>query len=123
MADGADGDGMTEEDLLTAVLDLAMTANWRVCHFRPARTNKGWRTLVQGHTGWPDLMLCGHRRFLVAELKSDKGSLSDDQARWRLVLDLAGVEYHVWKPRDWLDGTIAEALGCAGGVIPKREEA
>lgn len=126
---------MTEDDLLTAVLELAKFAGWRVCHFRPLRTEqererkrdgkrvKVWRTAVQGDNGWPDLILCGHRRFLVAELKSDTGSLSDDQARWRLEMDLAGIEYHVWRPVDWMSGEIAKVLGCGGGVIPKREEA
>ena len=46
---------MTEDELLTAVLELAKFAGWRVCHFRPARTAMGWKTAIQGHKGWPDL--------------------------------------------------------------------
>ena len=44
---------MTEEQLLTAVMDLAKFAGWRVTHFRPARTGRGWRTAVQGDNGCP----------------------------------------------------------------------
>ena len=114
---------MTEEDLLTAVLNLAMTAGFRVCHFRPARTNRGWRTLVQGHPGWPDLMMVKGKRFLVVELKGEKGVVSDDQRLWLADLLRAGIETHVWRPVDWTTGLIAEELGCAGGVIPKRDGA
>ena len=121
MADEAGGT-MTEDQLLIAVLELAKFAGWRVTHFRPARTSRGWRTAVQGDKGWPDLMICGHGRFLVVELKASGGKLSEEQLRWQDELVLAGVEYQVWRPIDWTEGMIAGELGCAGGVIPHREE-
>ena len=111
---------MTEDQLLSAVVELAKFAGFKVCHFRPARTEKGWRTAVQGHKGFPDVIIAGHTRFIVAEVKTAQGSLTDEQARWRLELDRAGVEYHLWRPQDWDEGTIARELGCEGAEIPRR---
>lgn len=111
---------MREDELLTAVLDLAQAAGWRCFHPRPARTQGGWRTATQGDNGWPDLALAGHGRFLLVELKRTGGALTDDQARWRHDLEAAGVEYHLWRPLDWLDGTIAKVLGCEAHTIVRR---
>ena len=113
---------MTEDQLLTAVLELAKFAGWRVCHFRPARTSMGWKTAIQGHKGWPDLAMVKGKRFLVAELKSRNGTTTLEQTFWLRDLLRAGVEVHVWRPADWDLGTIAEALGCEGGIINRREE-
>ena len=108
---------MTEDELLSAILELAKFAGFRRCHFRPARTAKGWRTAVQGDPGFPDLILVGHKRFICAELKSNEGALSRSQIAWiEQILDTK-VEWYLWSPSDWIDGMIAKALGCEGGVI------
>lgn len=101
---------MTEDQLLAAVLDAAKQLGYRVCHFRPARTATGWRTAIQGDKGWVDLVLCGYGRFMVVECKSETGKLTDDQGAWRWELLNAGIEYHVWRPRHWFDGTVARIL-------------
>jgi hypothetical protein len=48
---------VTEADLQATILDAARLLGWRACHFRPARTTRGWRTPVEGDPGFPDLTL------------------------------------------------------------------
>lgn len=99
---------MSEADLQDAVIASAKIYGWRVAHFRPARTASGWRTAVEGHAGFPDLVLANGKRVIVAELKSMKGKPSDDQKQWLAALEpLSPV---VWTPREWLDGSIEEEL-------------
>lgn len=123
---------MTEDELLTAVMELAKFAGYRACHFRPLRTEqtrtrkrdgavvKIWKTAVQGDSGWPDVILCGHGRFVVAELKDADGKPSGEQRAWIDALQAAGIQCVVWRPADWTSGEIARALGCDAGVIPGR---
>lgn len=125
---------MSEDELQDAVIQTATLLGWRVAHFRPALTKKGWRTPVEGHgAGFPDLVLVRVRsgrdaRLILAELKSQQGALSDEQNEWygRLAMvadavaalaDDAGaddrrppLEVVVWRPKDWLDGAVHEAL-------------
>jgi len=35
---------LSEADFESRVVDFARLLGWRVAHFRPARTAKGWRT-------------------------------------------------------------------------------
>src|SRR5258705_9090381 len=59
---------MSEEELLTAVLQLCRVLGLRTAHFRPARTEKGWRTPVSGDgKGFPDLIIVGSQ-VLAREL-------------------------------------------------------
>lgn len=104
---------MTEKQFQDIVVDLAMFWGWKVHHVRPGMTAKGfYMTAVQGHVGFPDLVLAhegregGHRRamlpaVLFAELKSPAGRLSDAQKDWgRVLATVPGVEYHLWRPDD-----------------------
>lgn len=92
---------MNEEQLTTRILEAAITYGWLVTHFRPAWTGKGWRTPLQGHKGFPDLVLVKGERVIFAELKSLTGKLSRDQAIWLDRLRTAGAEVYVWDERDW----------------------
>ena len=66
----------------------------------------GWRTFhvarVKGHLrtptseGFPDLVLAKTGVKLFAELKTDKGVVSNDQILWLLATD--GV---IWRPKHW----------------------
>ena len=102
---------MTEEELQAAVLELAGYLGWRTAHFRPAQTRSGnWVTPVAADgAGFPDLCMT-RERLIMVELKSAKGTLRPEQMEWRAALDVAGVEYHVWRPAEWLDGTIEAVL-------------
>jgi hypothetical protein len=125
---------LTELDLQRLVTDLAGILGWEWVHFRPAQTQRGWRTPVSGPLGqgWPDLVLVriGHsgwvrvgydRRLIFAELKREGGQLTADQERVldvlrSLVRDLCEegastqVEVHVWRPSDLTSGAIEEVL-------------
>lgn len=71
---------MTETELLGGVLAMAEVCGWRSFHVRPARTQSGWRTAVQGDgRGFPDLVLLRPGRQVVAELKSKTGKVTDEQ--------------------------------------------
>lgn len=91
---------LSEEHFLAAVLSVAHLHRWHAAHFRPARTEHGFRTSVQGDAkGFPDLVLV-RERLVFAELKSESGILSPAQAVWARWLDEAHAEYYVWRPDD-----------------------
>lgn len=98
---------MTEADFLRQVTDLADIYGWRWVHFRPARTQHGWRTPVSGPlgAGWPDLVLV-RDRVIFAELKTDTGKVRPEQAEVGAVLAGAGVEWYLWRPKDLLTSIV-----------------
>lgn len=59
--------------------------------------------------GWPDLMVIG-TRIIFAELKAQRGEVKDHQLRVRKILDDAGGEWYLWRPRDLKSGKILEVL-------------
>jgi hypothetical protein len=106
---------VSEDAFLRLVLDYARLRGWRVAHFRPARTARGWRTAVQGDgAGFPDLVLVrldGDRlRVIFAELKTERSQIDDNQQTWADLLSHAkgDVEYYLWRPSKWKE--IEEAL-------------
>lgn len=127
---------MSEDDLLSCVLDMAATYGWRRYHQRPNRLGQ----IVQGDKGYPDLTLVkalpapalppnswlpqemeyqvqlrarellqawSPPRILFVELKSDRGRVSPEQQAW---LDALSPYSAVWTPREWRDGTIERSL-------------
>jgi hypothetical protein len=106
---------MTEDELQTSVIDLAHVLGWRIAHFRSVAVmgksgQVHYRTPVQADgAGFPDLVLA-RERIMYVELKAERGKLSHNQMAWLGALEDAGGEMHVWKPRDWLDGTIQNVL-------------
>lgn len=103
---------MLERDLQSRVIDLAKLRGWLVMHQRPARMASGeWRTAVEGHAGFPDLVLARNGFVLFRELKSDNGRLSPQQSLWGQHLP----NWAVWRPADW-DTVIVPTLGGLVGV-------
>lgn len=91
----------TEAQFQKAVIDLAQHTGWLVAHFRPARTEAGWRTPVAADgAGFVDLVLV-RERVLYRELKSESGRVRPDQQRWHDALAAAGADIAVWRPSDW----------------------
>ena len=90
-----------EAELLAAIVSLASRHGWLCHHSRPARTAKGWRTPITGDPGLPDLILCGHGRLIIPELKGEKGRPTRSQRRWLAELAAAGADVRLWRPRDW----------------------
>lgn len=103
---------MTERELQDAIVDAAKLLGWRVMHQRPGRVADGWRTSIQGHQGFPDLVLLRPPRLIFAELKGKKGALTQDQALWLNSFRACGpsIETHEWHPADWELGTIEDTL-------------
>lgn len=91
---------MTELELQAAVTDLLDLFGWMWQHQRPARTQHGWTTAVEGWVGFPDLIAVRGTRMLAIELKSAKGRVSAAQQAWLTALAETGVETFVWRPRD-----------------------
>lgn len=67
---------------------------------------RGWITwhlprLSYGTPGLPDLILLNRDRCIFAELKTDKGRVTNDQKHILEMLWSASQEAYVWRPRDW----------------------
>lgn len=98
---------MNESEFQTIVIDMARLFKWRVAHFRPAMTSKGWRTPVSADgKGFPDLVLVKSWRLIFAELKTDRGRVSTEQQEWLDALP----DSCIWRPKDLDDGTIERIL-------------
>jgi hypothetical protein len=107
---------MAERDVQRAVIDVCRLLHLRVAHFRPARTDRGWRTPVEGDgAGFPDLVIVGPGGVAYRELKSARGQLTADQLAWRDALLDAGADHHLWRPADWTAGSIRQELRMLAG--------
>jgi len=98
-----------ERHLQNAIVKAARLLGWLVHHTRPALSQTGrWHTPLQGHRGFPDLVLVypaqdenEQTAVIFAELKSERGRVSDAQRCWQEALMRAqGVEYYIWRPSD-----------------------
>ena len=92
---------MSERELQNAVCDALRVLGWRFCHFRPGRSERGWRTPITGDAGFPDVVAVRRDRILWLELKSEAGRLTQEQANWLAALGAAGGSVHVIRPSDW----------------------
>lgn len=82
----------TEKAFMAQVLEAAKLFGWTAFH--------PWLSKFSPR-GFPDLVLVRPPRLIFAELKSDKGRPTMDQARWlRLLEGVPGVEVRLWRPAD-----------------------
>lgn len=88
---------MTETQFTDLVVELAQFHGWRAVHFRPARTDKGWRTAMQGDRGFVDVVLARDGHVLHVELKTQDGALRPGQREWGEAI---GPTYRLWRPSD-----------------------
>ena len=83
---------ITEKEFLSQVKDLAKIYHWRLYH--PFLSKWSER-------GYPDITLIRPPRLIFAELKREKGKLTESQEEWAELLKACpGVEYYIWKPSD-----------------------
>ena len=104
---------MSEKEFLSQIIEVAHIYHYRVAHFRPAQTSKGWRTPVSADgKGFPDLVLVSssQKRILFIECKSDTGKLTIQQSNWRQCLLDSGAEYYLWQEGTYTAEHIAEIL-------------
>lgn len=86
-----------EKAFQSEVVKLAKRNGWLVFH--------PWLS-IKSTAGWPDLAMAkavGDKgRLILAELKTETGTLSAPQLDWAEVLELvAGIEYFIWRPSNW----------------------
>ena len=108
---------MSETQMLDAVVSCAHAFGWLAHHCRPGMNRRGiWSTAIQGDAGFPDLVLVRKGHVVFAELKTERGKLSDEQVVWgSALIDAFGGAprnplYQVWTPAHWRDGTIEKVL-------------
>jgi hypothetical protein len=90
----------SEADCQRTIVDAATRLGWLVHAERPAQSGKGrWMTNIQGHAGWPDLVLVKDNRLVMVELKRRPYKVKPEQTRWHDALRAAGVVCGVvWVP-------------------------
>lgn len=98
----------SEADCQDTIVAAAKAAGWRVHAARPAASRTGrWSTPIQGHAGFPDLILVHRTRGLVVvELKRRPNSVEPDQREWLVQLRAAGLQVCVW----WVPEQLSDAL-------------
>ena len=92
-----------EKAFQAMVIETAKWYDWRIFHPLTMRNVAGrYLTPMIGDAGFPDLVLVHPKRGVIfAELKTQKGSLSNGQKLWRADLEAAGANYYLWRPQDF----------------------
>lgn len=91
---------MTERQLKEAVVECSQRLGYVVYWT--------WNS-IHSPAGFPDLCLV-RECVIFAELKTTKGELTLNQEHWRDRLQAANVAWFLWRPADWLDGSIERVL-------------
>ena len=93
----------SEREFQDAVVEYAHLNGWLVHHGRAAQVREGkWVTPIQGDAGYVDLTMARGPLVIGAELKAEKGRLSEGQMEWEAVLRQAyEFRYDLWRPSDW----------------------
>ena len=101
----------TELQCQAAIVEAAKLAGWRVHAERTSKTQSGgWATAIQGHPGFPDLVLCRPPELLFVELKRKPYKVKPEQHEWLSRLRLCGIDARVvWVPEE-MDEFIKELM-------------
>jgi hypothetical protein len=105
----------SEAAFTTRVIETAQWYGWLAVHFRPARTEAGWRTAMQGDKGFPDLVLSRAGVVLICELKVGKNRPTVQQQAWGTAI---GSQYRLWYPSDQQE-ILAELSAACTSKMPK----
>ena len=96
---------MTEEQLQGNIIALCKTLRLAVYHTHDSRSST---------KGFPDLVIANGRRLYFAELKNAKRNMTTEQEIWLSWLRVTGVDGPVktflWRPQDWLNGSVEAVL-------------
>lgn len=96
---------MLEADLQSKVIALAKGLGFTWYHTHNSRRSP---------SGYPDLHLIHpDGRSLFRELKQQSKHPTPEQRRWLALLAGAGHDVGVWRPLDYLDGTVERELANA----------
>jgi hypothetical protein len=100
---------MSEDDLVTAVMDALTLYGWRATHHR-----RSDQALTMGDVGEPDIRGIRNGRPLWIECKAQAGRLSREQAAWLGALaHVPNAVVRVVRPSD-LSPLVAELARTAG---------
>jgi len=110
---------LTEAQFQEMIVARARAQGWLIHHDRG-----DYRQCIAGDSGFPDLVMSDAALTIFAEVKSERGKLTDHQAHWLQNLSVIpadqwldgsatsvereGVLVAVWRPSDW--PTIQEVL-------------
>jgi len=83
---------ITEKQFESQVRGLAKTFGWLYYHT--------WRS-IHSPSGFPDCVMVKEGRIIFAELKSEKGKVSESQSEWLEALGRAKAEVYLWRPSDF----------------------
>ena len=86
----------TETECERTIIAAAHMLGYLVHGSRPATSQKGWRTPLKGDPGFPDLVITGHNRCFIIELKRKPNRLEPAQLAWIDALHDAGVDVATW---------------------------
>lgn len=81
-----------EARFLARILALAKQHSWLCYH--TYRSDKS-------PPGFPDIVMVRPGETLWVECKTNTGKLTQEQMTWLSLLEHAGQECHVWRPKDW----------------------
>ena len=96
---------MSERELARNVENLATARGWK--HYSVKDTV---HPAIRTSRGFPDFLAIKGNRQIVAEFKRQGKDVTPEQLEWLDAFLQAGVEIFLWKPPDWLDGTIEREL-------------
>jgi len=84
---------VTETDLREQIRTLCKLYGW-IMYFT-------WRS-IHSPAGFPDLVLANpdQKRVIFAELKREKGKVTEHQKQWLDALKACGQTVFVWRPAD-----------------------
>lgn len=98
---------ISERAFQSQVVRYARLMGWRVWHDNATNAPKLCRSckqplkLPRNEAGLVDLILLRRPRVVWAELKSERGKVSPEQASFIAELRAAHQEVYLWRPSDW----------------------
>jgi len=93
---------LTEKQFEAQIKDLAKIFGWKYYHT--------WRS-IHSPAGFPDCVMVRGDRVVIAELKSEKGVVSEKQQEWLDALkEVPYLEVFLWRAGDEAIEEIAEVL-------------
>ena len=82
---------MKEKEFQAMVENIAELRGWTFYHTYDSR---------RSNPGFPDLQMLRGERQVIAELKSQKGRITEIQKDWLEKFKLVGAEVFLWRPSD-----------------------
>lgn len=92
----------SEEQWQANVVELAGLLGWNTMHVRRSKVRGDRWATATSHDGWPDLVLWHPiaGQLIVAELKSNKGRLTQAQIDTLRSIQACGTLAYIWRPHD-----------------------